>query len=119
MIICQFGRYRLQSYVPLYYLNSVYLNHSGLPWNIQSTCNSNNLRSLCTTSNKRTEIFTKHKDKVKEEFKLYIEQNREKLRETEEKLKRRRNLILKNIRDTKNKVKEKVEEIIEVGEYGF
>lgn len=53
-------------------------------------------------------------DKVTNELKSYFEQNKERLRDTEHKIKERGNILLKDIKDTKDKVKGKVEEIIEV-----
>ena len=44
----------------------------------------------------------------------YILQHKEKLRNTEEKIKRRGIVILKDIKETKDKVRTKVEEVIEV-----
>lgn len=77
------------------------------------------LRSLgtnyyCTASDKKNELFTKHKDRVRKEFQSYIEQNKERLRDTELKIKHTGSVFLKDIKETKDKVKERVEEIVEV-----
>lgn len=67
----------------------------------------------CTISDKKEDIH-KHQDKVKEGLKSYIEHNRIRLRDTEQKLKETGNVILRDIKETKDKVKERVGEIIEV-----
>lgn len=69
---------------------------------------------LLTNNGKNDIILNKHKERVKREFQLYLEQNRERLRDTEQKFKDKKDIILKDIKETKDKVKEKVEEIIEV-----
>ncbi|KAJ8944947.1 hypothetical protein NQ318_013095 [Aromia moschata] len=56
---------------------------------------------------------TSHKGALSQDIKAYIEQNKEKFRETEQKLKEKRHAILEDFKETRNKVKEKVEEIIE------
>lgn len=68
----------------------------------------------CTASDKKNELFTKHRDRVKKEFQSYIEQNKERFRDTEQKIKYTSSVLLKDIKETKDKVKEKVEEIVEV-----
>jgi len=68
---------------------------------------------FCTTSEKKDVCLSSDRKDVKKEFRSYIEQKKEKLRVTEQKLKERRNVILKDIEKTKNKVKQKVEGIIE------
>ncbi|XP_076268270.1 putative cardiolipin synthase (CMP-forming) [Rhynchophorus ferrugineus] len=68
-----------------------------------------NYRIYCTSSSHGQTKFSKHK----EELKAYLEQNKGKLRDTEQRLKERGNIILQDIKDTKTKVKEKVEEIVE------
>ncbi|GJQ66155.1 hypothetical protein Trydic_g4217 [Trypoxylus dichotomus] len=55
----------------------------------------------------------RHQSKVTKELKNYIEHNKERLRDTENRIKEKSNILLKDIKDTKNKVKGKVEEIIE------
>ncbi|KAF5280872.1 hypothetical protein FQR65_LT03021 [Abscondita terminalis] len=60
---------------------------------------------LCTSDNN-------HKD-VKKEIQSYILHKKETLKVTEELIKERGNVILKDIKSTKDKVKERVEEIIE------
>lgn len=78
------------------------------------------MRTFCVTSflqvsNRKDDIFlNKHKERVRKEFQQYIEQNRARLRDTEQKLKDKKDFILKDIKETKEKVKEKVEEIVEV-----
>lgn len=69
---------------------------------------------LLTHNDKNDIILNKRRERVKREFQLYMEQNRERLRDTEQKLKVKKDVILKDIKETKDKVKEKVEEIIEV-----
>ncbi|NP_001164128.1 cardiolipin synthase 1 [Tribolium castaneum] len=86
-----------------------------LDWNIsvnyiQGTSHS---KFFCTTSNKENEEYTRHKTLVKDEFKAYIRQNTEKLRDTEQKLKQKGTVILQDIKETTDKVKGKVEEVIE------
>ncbi|XP_028134984.1 probable cardiolipin synthase (CMP-forming) [Diabrotica virgifera virgifera] len=51
--------------------------------------------------------------KVSKDFKAIYEENREKLKHTEKKLKERGQFLLNDIKETKNKVREKVEEVIE------
>lgn len=55
-----------------------------------------------------------HQSKVTKEIKNYFEENRERFRNTEHRIKLKSNNLLRDIKDTKDKVKEKVEEIIEV-----
>ncbi|KAJ8963837.1 hypothetical protein NQ314_005352 [Rhamnusium bicolor] len=72
-----------------------------------------NHKVYCTTSDKENGNFRRRKEIVTKEFKAYIEHNKEKLRDTEQRLKEKRHAILQDIKETKNKVKEKVEGIIE------
>lgn len=71
-------------------------------------------RLFCTTSGKKEAYLTNQKDTVKKELQSYIEQKKKKLRVTEQKLKDRGNVLLKDIEKTKQKVKERVEGIVEV-----
>lgn len=75
----------------------------------------NGTNFYCTRSDEKKELFIKHKDRVKSEFKSYIEQNKERLRDTELKIKHTGSVLLKDIKETRDKVKEKVEEVVEVG----
>ncbi|RZC42023.1 cardiolipin synthase 1 [Asbolus verrucosus] len=70
-------------------------------------------RLFCSTSNKENDKFTPHKLFVKNELKAYIEQNKEKLRDTEQRIKQKGTVILQDIKETTDKVKGKVEEVIE------
>jgi cardiolipin synthase len=49
----------------------------------------------------------------KSDFKAYIEQNKEKLRDTEQRIKNKGTIILQDIKETTDKIKGKVEEVIE------
>lgn len=69
---------------------------------------------IFSTSHKSGEPIITRKNSMKNELKAYIQQNKDKLKNTEEKIKKRGHVILKDIRDTRDKVKEKVEEVIEV-----
>lgn len=73
----------------------------------------NNQKVYCTSSD-RENNFAKHKEHVAKEFKIYLEQNKERLRDTEQRLKEKRYALLQDIKETRDKVKEKVEGIIEV-----
>lgn len=70
-------------------------------------------RLFGTSDNKKSDI-NKHTERVKQELKTYLEQNRERLRDTEHRIKTTSNEIFKDIKETKDKVKERVGEIIEV-----
>lgn len=74
-----------------------------------------NYRIYCTSSGHGQTKFSKHKEGLK----AYLEQNKGKLRNTEQRLKEKGNIILQDIKETKTKVKEKVEEIVEVILYYF
>ncbi|XP_066249527.1 probable cardiolipin synthase (CMP-forming) [Euwallacea similis] len=65
-------------------------------------------RLYCTNSEETSTKFTQKR----EEIKAYLEQNKEKLRDTEQKLKERGYVILQDLKDTRSKMKEKVEEIV-------
>lgn len=69
---------------------------------------------LCDSTEKNDILLDKHRERVRKEFQIYIEQNKERLRDTEQKLKDKKDVLLKDIKETKDKVKGKVEEIIEV-----
>ncbi|XP_022907363.1 probable cardiolipin synthase (CMP-forming) [Onthophagus taurus] len=71
----------------------------------------NKLRGFSTASDK--DFLSRQRTKVTNEFKTYIEQNKERLRDTEQRLKERGTIILQDIKETKDKVRGKVEEIIE------
>lgn len=118
VFICKFIRCRLQKCVALCASYTVVpQNHSPYFCTV-SLYQDIRVRLFCTsektTTDRNNEAFKKHKDRVKHEFKTYIQHNKEKLRNTEEKIKLTGNVILKDIKETKDKVKEKVEEIIEV-----
>lgn len=90
------------------------LNNSSPRNNRTATCNYlpkclQSYRFFCSGQNK---IISK--EIVKKELKSYYEQNRDRLKDTEQKLLRKGNVILNDIKETKDKVREKVEEIIEV-----
>lgn len=77
-------------------------------------------RSLCSgfNDNNNNNKEEKHKERVREELKSYLKQHRVRLRDTEERIKKTSNVIIKDIKETKEKVKERVGEIIEVcGDY--
>lgn len=75
--------------------NNVGRNHAG--------------RLLCSGSGEQ-----KHKERVKEELRLYLKQHRVRLRDTEQRIKETGSGIIKDIKETKDKVKVRVGEIIEV-----
>ncbi|KAJ8980184.1 hypothetical protein NQ317_011429 [Molorchus minor] len=81
-------------------------------YRIIQTTNNFPHKIYCTTSKEENGNLAKHKQ-IRKEFKAYIEQNKEKFREREQKLKEKGNAILEDIKETKNKVKEKVEGIIQ------
>lgn len=58
------------------------------------------------------EVF-RERENVKTELKTYIEGRKERLKDAEERLKERSRVMLSDIKETKQKVKGKVEEIIE------
>lgn len=70
-------------------------------------------RFFCSQSDKQDQA-DKHRERVREELKAYLKQHRVRLRDTEQRIKETSNVIIKDIRETKEKVKERVEEIIEV-----
>lgn len=86
-----------------------------LNWNVSVNYiqGTSKTQFYCTTSNKENEQFNQHKALVKNELKAYIRQNTEKLRDTEQKLKQKGTVILQDIKETTDKVKVKVEEVIE------
>ncbi|KAF5292355.1 hypothetical protein FQA39_LY03389 [Lamprigera yunnana] len=61
------------------------------------------LRSLCTTSEKD----------VRKELRSYILEKKKSLKETEKLIKQRGNVLLRDIEETKNRVKERMETIVE------
>lgn len=87
--------------------------------NISRPLQSLGVKFYCTASDKKNELFTKHRDRVKKEFQSYIEQNKERFRDTEQKIKHTSSVLLKDIKETKDKVKEKVEGIVEVHIYSI
>lgn len=76
------------------------------PWNLTR-------RPLCSASEKEE----KHKERVRDELKSYLKQHRVRLKDTEQRIKKTGNVIIKDIKETKDKVKERVGEIIEVREW--
>ncbi|XP_018579669.2 probable cardiolipin synthase (CMP-forming) [Anoplophora glabripennis] len=71
-----------------------------------------NQKVYCTSSDQEKN-FAKHKEHVANEFRIYFKQNKDKLRDTEQRLKEKRQALIQDIKQTRNKVKEKVEGIIE------
>lgn len=71
---------------------------------------SNQNKSICSNSKGENVHFTKN---VSKELKTIIEKKKEKFKEKEKKLKEKGTMILKDIKETKDKVKEKVEEVVE------
>ncbi|CAG9764815.1 unnamed protein product [Ceutorhynchus assimilis] len=65
-------------------------------------------RVYCSSDNKTSKFI-----KRKEDIKAYLEHNKEKLRDREQRLKERGYVILQDLKDTKSRVKERVEEIVE------
>lgn len=92
-----------------------YDNHtSNIRWQLQSARKSflkNFSYPFCSASN---EPNTSGKKLLKNEIKTYINQNKERLRDTEIRLKKKGTVILQDIKDTRDKVRNKVEEVIEV-----
>jgi cardiolipin synthase len=91
-------------------------------WTCVATCREQNsplgkhsfhYQLFCTTSNKESDQLDHRKFLVKSDFKAYIEQNKEKLRDTEQRIKNKGTIILQDIKETTDKVKGKVEEVIE------
>lgn len=70
-------------------------------------------RYFCTSSEKN-DVFSRHSETIKKGFNTYFAENKERLRDTEQRIKEKSSIILKDIKETKDKVKGKVEEIIEV-----
>lgn len=104
------------------YMNKYYRNikhYSIRDYNIFKNLQKYRLQCFCTTSDKKEVCLASHKDAVQKELQSYIEQKKEKLRVTEQRIKEKGNVILKDIEKTKNKVREKVEGIIEVFYYFF
>lgn len=66
----------------------------------------------CTTS-KKNHLLAQEPEAVKKEFKAYLDENKEKFRDTEQRIKERGHNILQDIKNTKDKVKERVGEVIE------
>lgn len=108
-------------YRPIHYDSYVYINKYYRDIKHYSIRNSSIFRNLekykhryfCTTSDKKEVCLANHKDAVKKELQSYIEHKKERLRVTEQRIKDRGNVILKDIEETKKRVKEKVEGIIE------
>lgn len=70
-------------------------------------------RNFCQNNGRNTN-FTTQRKYVNKEIKAYIQQNKDKLRNTEQRIKLKGSILLKDIRETKDKVREKVENIIDV-----
>lgn len=68
---------------------------------------------LFSTASDKNEI-DKHRERVRQELKSYLKQHRVRLRDTEQRIKETGSVIIKDIKETKDKVKERVGEIIEV-----
>lgn len=68
-------------------------------------------RALCSSASEKEQ---QHKERVKEELKSYLNQHRVRLKDTEQRIKNTGNVIIKDIKETKDKVKVRVGEIIEV-----
>jgi len=66
-------------------------------------------RLYCSNSDSSHTKLAKRKQNIR----AYLEHNKEKLLDTEKKLKERGHVLLQDIRETKSKVKEKVEEVVE------
>lgn len=98
-------------YMNKYYrdIRTYYLRQSSFVKNIQRC----RLRNFCTAQSKDG-CFASSKEVVRKEFRSYIEHNKERLRVTEQKIKHKGSVLLKDIKETKDKVREKVEEIVEV-----
>ncbi|XP_045461635.1 probable cardiolipin synthase (CMP-forming) [Harmonia axyridis] len=67
--------------------------------------------NLCQSRGKKT--FDTQRAYVNKELKAYIQQNKNRLRNTEKRIKLQGSILMKDIRETKDKVREKVENIIE------
>lgn len=72
---------------------------------------SSSRKYFSTTSDKD---WLPHQSKVTKELKSYFEKNKVRLRDTEYKIKEKSNILLEDIKSTRNKVKGKVDEVIEV-----
>lgn len=71
----------------------------------------NFFRYFCTASGRSKMCFNERR----EELRIYLENKRQRLRVTEQRIKWRGNIILRDIRETKNKVRERVGGIVMVG----
>lgn len=94
-------------------ITNVSLSHPFYSPSYKIGCLLNDQKVYCTSSNRQNNL-AKHKEHVTKEFKIYIEQNKEKLRDTEQRLKEKKHALLQDFKETRDKVKVKVEEIIEV-----
>lgn len=65
-------------------------------------------RLYSTSSKDAAAKFNRRKD----ELKAYVDNKKEKLRDTEQRIKERGNVLLQDLKDTKTKVRERVEEIV-------
>lgn len=72
-------------------------------------------RVYCTKSDGASTKFTQKKDEIK----AYLEHNKEKLRDREQRLKEKGYVILQDLKNTKSKVRERVEEIVIVSYYNY
>ncbi|XP_017781723.1 PREDICTED: probable cardiolipin synthase (CMP-forming) [Nicrophorus vespilloides] len=79
-----------------------------LQGNEHARCNNYYASWFCTTSNKKDILLNRRK-----ELKTYIEHNKERLRDTEQRIKERGRVVLADIKETKDKVKGRVEQVIE------
>lgn len=93
----------------LFFRNQLKLKTSSLFENLQIFPT----RYFCTSSEKN-DVFSRHSKTVKKGFNTYFVEKKEQLRDTEQRIKEKSSIILKDIKETKDKVKGKVEEIIEV-----
>ncbi|KAI4468327.1 cdp-diacylglycerol--glycerol-3-phosphate 3-phosphatidyltransferase-related [Holotrichia oblita] len=94
------------SFIP----NKSTILHISCPVYINKWIFKENIHSKYFSTDK---VQYQQQSKVTKELKNYFEQNRERFRDTEHKIKLKSHILLKDIKDTKDKVKEKVEEIIE------
>ncbi|KRT81571.1 hypothetical protein AMK59_5989, partial [Oryctes borbonicus] len=112
--------YHLKTIVASYLVrkceNSSILNkskvHVSYPIFIQRQISDENKSRKCFSTTSDKDWF-QHRSKVTKELKTYFEHNKERFRDTENKIKKKSNILLRDIKDTKDRVKERVEEIIE------
>ncbi|CAH0552004.1 unnamed protein product [Brassicogethes aeneus] len=85
-------------------------------WHFEHTKRSllkNYQKRFCSTSNNDNGSFPASKKLVKDELKAYFEHNKERLKDTNIRFKEKRDVIIQDIKETRDKVKSKVEEVIE------